>query len=153
SVDDRNGLFRYLADYPRAVEILIKLFVGSQFLTEILLRNPEYLAKLTNHKRLAEFKSRDQFYHEAYTAALAYSEMPAKLDALRRCQHWELLRIGACDAFGLLDLKSVTVQLSLLTDSIVQASLTLLAEDLKLSLNGFVVLAFGKLGGEELNYS
>ena len=79
--------------------------------------------------------------------------MPDKLDALRRCQHWELLRIGACDAFGLLDLKSVTVQLSLLTDSIVQACLTLLADDLELSLDGFVVLAFGKLGGEELNYS
>ena len=153
SVDDRNGLFRYLAENPRAVEILIKLFVGSQFLTEILLRNPEYLAKLTNHKRLAEFKSRDQFYHEAYVGAEEFAEMPAKLDALRRCQHWELLRIGACDQFGLLDLKSVTVQLSLLTDSIVQACLSLLAEDMNFSLDDFVVLAFGKLGGEELNYS
>ncbi len=152
-VDDRNSLFRYLASYPRAVEILIKLFVGSQFLTEILLRNPEYLAKLTNHKRLAEFKSRDQFYSEAQAAAAEFALMPDKLDALRRCQHWELLRIGACDAFGLLDLKSVTVQLSLLTDSIVQACLTLLADDLGLPLDGFVVLAFGKLGGEELNYS
>ncbi len=152
-VDDRNELFQYLANYPRAVEILIKLFVGSQFLTQILLRNPEYLDKLTNHKRLAEFKSRDQFYGEAQAAAAMFSEMPAKLDALHRCQHWELLRIGACDAFGLLDLKSVTVQLSLLTDSIVQACLTLLAEEMQVSLEGFVVLAFGKLGGEELNYS
>ncbi len=152
-VEDRNTLFGYLASYPRAVEILIKLFVGSQFLTEILLRNPDYLAKLTNHKRLAEFKSRDQFREEAEQAAALFPEMPGKLDALRRCQHWELLRIGACDAFGLLDLKSVTVQLSLLTDSIVQACLSLLAEDSKLSLDGFVVLAFGKLGGEELNYS
>ncbi len=152
-VEDRNGLFRYLAEFPRAVEILIKLFVGSQFLTEILLRNPEYLAKLTNHKRLAEFKSRQQFYHEAQLAAAEFPLMAGKLDALRRFQHWELLRIGACDAFGLLDLKSVTVQLSLLTDSIVQACLSLLAEELKLSLDGFAVLAFGKLGGEELNYS
>lgn len=152
-VEDRNGLFRYLAEFPRAVEILIKLFVGSQFLTEILLRNPEYLVKLTNHKRLAEFKSREQFYHEAQEAAGEFSKMPAKMNALRRCQHWELLRIGACDAFGLLDLKSVTVQLSLLTDSIVQASLKLMADSLNLPLDNFAVLAFGKLGGEELNYS
>src|SRR5688500_17449991 len=27
-VEDRNGLFRHLAEYPRAVQILIKLFVG-----------------------------------------------------------------------------------------------------------------------------
>src|SRR5436189_810494 len=40
---DSEALFRYLADNPRAVEILFRLFVGSQFLTEILLRNPQYL--------------------------------------------------------------------------------------------------------------
>ena len=38
SVADRAELFGYLASNPRAVEILVKLFVGSQFLTEILLR-------------------------------------------------------------------------------------------------------------------
>lgn len=152
-VEDRNQLFRYLAEYPRAVEILIKLFVGSQFLTQILLRNPDYLVTLTNHKRLAEFKSREQFYHEAQESAVKFDNVKDRLDALRRCQRWELLRIGACDAFGLLDLKSVTVQLSLLTDSIVQACLAILAEDIGVSLSGFSVLAFGKLGGEELNYS
>ncbi len=57
-VADRTVLLRYLASKPRAVEILVKLFVGSQFLTEILLRNPDYLEKLTNHKQLADIKSR-----------------------------------------------------------------------------------------------
>ncbi len=64
-VPDRTALLRYLASKPRAVEILVKLFVGSQFLTEILLRNPDYLEKLTNHKRLADFKSRQQLHAEA----------------------------------------------------------------------------------------
>src|SRR5262245_59264332 len=53
AVPDRLALFRYLRDNPRAVEILIKLFVGSQFLTEILLRKPAYLDRLTQHKRVA----------------------------------------------------------------------------------------------------
>ena len=57
SVESRKELFDSLASNPRAVEILVKLFVGSQFLTEILLRNPGYLEQLTNHKRLAEFKT------------------------------------------------------------------------------------------------
>lgn len=153
SVSDRAALFRYLATNPRAVEILVKLFVGSQFLTEILLRNPDYLEKLTRHKRLAEFKSRQQFVEEEREATAGYPDIEAKLDALRRYQHWELLRIGACDSFGLFDLKSVTVQLALLADSLVQSCLAILAEELKLSTEGFVVLAFGKLGGEELNYS
>jgi glutamate-ammonia-ligase adenylyltransferase len=153
SVKSREELFDYLASNPRAVEILVKLFVGSQFLTEILLRNPGYLEQLTNHKRLAEFKSKQQFAAEALQATEGIPSVAEKLDALRRFQHWELLRIGACDSFGLFDLKSITVQLSLLTDSMVQTCLMILADELSLSINGFVVLAFGKLGGEELNYS
>jgi len=153
SVPDREELFRYLSANPRAVEILVKLFVGSQFLTEILLRRPNALQELTNHKGLAEFKSREQLIDEAAAAALAESSLPKQLDALRRFQHWELLRIGACDSFGLFDLKSVTVQLSLLADSLVQSCLNLLAEQAGVDSSEFVVLAFGKLGGEELNYS
>src|SRR5580698_9845145 len=152
-VANRTILLRYLASKPRAVEILVKLFVGSQFLTEILLRNPDYLEKLTNHKRLAEFKSRQQLTVEAGEAAAPHKTLEAKLDALRRHQRWELLRIGACDAFGLLDLKSVTVQLSLLADSLVQVCLSILNPETKPTESGFAVIAMGKLGGAELNYS
>jgi len=152
-VPDRTTLFRYLADHPRAVEILVKLFVNSQFLTEILVRNPDYLERLTLHKRLAEFKYREQFFFEACGAAAGAGDLAAQFDALRRYQKWELLRIGACDSFGLFDLKNVTLQLSLLADSLVQACLAILCEKLGLKADGFCVLAFGKLGGEELNYS
>lgn len=153
SVSDRTQLFNYLSRNPRAVEILVKLFVGSQFLTEILLRNPGYLEQLTQHKRLAEFKSRPQFVEEAVKHASGHRDLAEKFNAIRRFQHWELLRIGACDSFGLMDLKTVTIQLSLLADSIVQSCLSIVSADLKLATSGFAVLAFGKLGGEELNYS
>lgn len=152
SVPDATATLKFLAANPRAVEILIKLFVNSQFLTEILLRNPEYLERLTQHKRTAEFKSREDFRNEAFQATTV-AEPDQKFDALRNYQHWELLRISACDNFGLLDLKSVTTQLSLLADAIVQTALSIVTEDLKIHADDFVVLAFGKLGGEELNYS
>ena len=153
SVSGNSGILRYLAIHPRAVEILVRLFVGSQFLTEILLRQPEHLAKLTQHKRLADLKSRQQFIVEAEQATAEEHTLAGKLDAIRRYQHWELLRIGACDSFRLFDLKSATVQLSLVADAVVQCCLTRLAEEMNLSLDGFVVIAFGKLGGEELNFS
>ena len=153
SVDQRAALFDYLGANPRAVEILVRLFVGSQFLTEILIRNPDYLERLTLHKRLAEYKHREQFFFEACGAASGAGDLPQQFDALRRYQKWELLRIGACDGFGLLDLRNVTVQLSLLADSLVRACLAILCTHLRLSPDKFCVLAFGKLGGEELNYS
>lgn len=153
SVRDRRRLLQFLADNPRAVEILVKLFVGSQFLTEILLRNPESLRELTEHKRLAEFKAREEFLEGAVEAMQPHVGSAQKFDALRRFQKWELLRIGACDSFGLLDFKSVVLQLSLLADSMAQAALGVIASELGIATDDFCVLAFGKLGGEELNYS
>ncbi|QDT53751.1 Glutamate-ammonia-ligase adenylyltransferase [Caulifigura coniformis] len=153
AAQDSEGLFRYLAENPRAVEILFRLFVGSQFLTEILLRNPHYLERLTQHKRLADFKSRTQFVDEEQEAIAPTSTFRDRLDELRRYQQWELLRLAACDTFGLMDLKSATLQLALLADSLVQSSLDIAAAELKLQADDFSVLAFGKLGGEELNYS
>lgn len=160
AVPDSLELLQFLSGNPRAVEILVRLFVGSQYLTEILLRNPEYLTRLTRHTRLAEFKSREDFRSDAEKTMRLEQANPEKLDALRRFQQWELLRIGACDLFGLMDLKSITVQLSLLADAIVQTALAIVSTDLNAGdresaqpLPGFCVLAYGKLGGEELNYS
>ncbi|MEQ8638638.1 glutamine synthetase adenylyltransferase [Gimesia maris] len=154
SVSEPEIMLNFLTHNPRAVEILVRLFVGSQFLTEILLKNPDYLERLTRYNRIAEFKSQQQFYSEAMAAARQEAKSTAEIfDILRRFQRWELLRIGACDTFGLMDLKNITVQLSLLADGLVQTCLTILSEELNLPLDDFAVLAFGKLGGEELNYS
>jgi glutamate-ammonia-ligase adenylyltransferase len=153
AVDDRSRLFAELARRPRSVEIMFRLFVGSQFLTDLLLRNPRYLEQLSEHKRLAEFKSRNQFVAETDAAIANRGAFEEKLDRLRRHQQWELLRLAACDTFNLMDLKAVTLQLSLLADGLVQCCLALAARELKLDAADFSVLAFGKLGGEELNYS
>jgi glutamate-ammonia-ligase adenylyltransferase len=153
SVPDAVSTLKFLADNPRAVEILIKLFVNSQFLTEILLRKPEYLERLTEHKRIAEFKSREDFRDAAEQSLTDDASSQQKFETLRTYQHWELLRISACDNFGLLDLRSVTIQLSLLADAIVQTALSIVQDELAIDVEDFVVLAFGKLGGEELNYS
>ena len=153
SVESRDDWLRYLCDHPRATEILIRLFVGSRFLTEILIRNPGYLRDLTNHKRTAEFKSRDQYIAEAEARTADSDSIVEGDNQLRRYQQGELLRIAFCDAFRLLDLRTVTLQLSLLADAMVENCLQRNARDLGISVDGFCVLAFGKLGGEELNYS
>lgn len=135
AVPDRLTLLRDLAANPRALEILVTLFAGSQFLTEILLRNPEYFERLVAYQNLVQ---------------------PGRADcqsALHRFQRWELLRIGMCDLLGLLDLNGVTAQLSALADSLVQASLARAVAETRIPASGFTVLALGKLGGQELNYS
>lgn len=150
---DRTRIFRFLCDNPRAIEILVRLFVGSQFLTEILLCNPQYLERLTQRRHLADLKSVQQLSVEAGGALVGLRDMDEQFDALRQFQRWELLRIGVCDFVGLLDLRRVTVQLSLLADALVRTCLGIAYTDSNVPAQGFTVVAMGKLGGEELNYS
>ena len=174
SVPDPADLLAGLAAAPRGIDLLIALFAGSQFLTEILLRSPEYFdrlrpaiwagaargSRLTEHNGLAQRKTQLQFDSEASAAVAPWmretsvaADFDAALDALRRYQRWELLRIGVCDLLGLLDLPTVTAQLSCLAESTVNASLEIAARQTGADRRGFVVLAMGKLGGGELNYS
>ena len=160
SADNPTDLLRYLADNPRGFEILFTLFTGSQFLTEILLRHPDYFEQLADHKQLAQTKSAEQLRQEAKTLAVsliensqAISDITTALNILRRFQRKELLRIGTCDLLGLLDLPTVTAQLSYLADGLVDACLILAAHQTQTDPKEFSVIAMGKLGGEEVNYS
>ena len=60
------------------MEILVTLFSGSQFLTEILLRNPAYFERLIAYRRMAVPKSVEQLYAEAQEAARAHWPIPAR---------------------------------------------------------------------------
>jgi glutamate-ammonia-ligase adenylyltransferase len=157
SAADRLATFRYLAGNPRAVEILVTLFAGSQFLTEILLRNTEYFERLMAYKSLAQPKRLKQLCGEAQAVVAPIEDHDraplGQLDALRRFQRWELLRIGTCDLLVLLDLPTVTEQLSNLADCLVRTSLDVVSAQTGTPTDGFAVMALGKLGGRELNYS
>lgn len=145
--------FSLFVDTPRSLEILGRLACGSPFLTQTLLNQPSALYDLTTERRTAEMKSRDDFLNEALEFTAPSTTVVERLTGLRRYQRREILRIGMCDAFGLLDLKFVTLQISLLADAMVQVCLKFVCEDSSIDEQPFSVLALGKHGGEELNYS
>ena len=152
-------LWEYLHSNPRVIEKLVTLFSGSQFLAEILMRNPHYVERWAQHKRLAQPKDASRFLEEAHAALFGLEGSDdavtplQQYDALRRFQRAELLRIGTCDLLDLFDLPTVVGQLSRLADSLVRACLELVSGHTGMGADGFVVIALGKLGGEELNYS
>lgn len=151
SGDRAAETFQRLAENPRAVEILVTIFAGSQFLTEILLRDPLQLETLTQRERLARQKSAEEYHNEALQAMEGFAAI-TQLDALRRYQRGEILRIGASDLLHLYDLPALTAQLSNLADGMTRACLHY-ADPNPHSADGFVVIAMGKLGGGEVNYS
>jgi glutamate-ammonia-ligase adenylyltransferase len=146
-------LFPELEKNPRVIEILATLFSASPFLTEILLRTPNAIELLNNRLALTERKTIDQFQGEALLAAGQIETDAGKLNALRQYQRRQYLRIGTNDFLGLYDLRAVFSQLSRLAIGLVRACLILSARQTGISPGDFVVLAMGKLGGWELNYS
>lgn len=147
------GFLGTLDKDPRALEILITVFSGSRFLTEILIRNPDAVRLFHERKSLSRLKTVEQYRHEAEVAAAGTTAGTGQREALRRYQRVELVRIGTNDLLNLFDLQTITRQLSNLADGLVAASLQLAVQQAGVSGEGFLVLAFGKLGGEELNYS
>lgn len=150
STDDAFILFE---ETPRSLEVLARLSCGSPFLTQVLMNQPSALRELTIERRTAAMKSREDFFREAQQAVAYSDNTQEKLSQLRQYQRREILRIGMCDAFGLLDLKFVTLQISLLADAMVQICLELACADVGADEPPFSVVALGKHGGEELNYS
>ena len=141
-----------LVKNPRLIESLITIFSGSHFLTEIVLRDPGNLGLLYQRKSLTHRKNAEQIDREATQVVQKPSEAE-KLDAIRRYQRAELFRIGVSDLLALYDFQTVTQQLSNLADGLVRACLDLAIQQSGVSTDGFVVIAMGKHGAEELNYS
>lgn len=148
---------RYLADDPRALGLLIDVLGSSPFLSEILIRNPEYL-----HWLISQIdRSPPDATELAEEADLLIERVEGEghLDALKRFRRREMLRIASRDILGRETLGSATEQISDLADVVTDQTLRIserrLVADAGLTrLPGrFTVIGMGKLGGRELNYS
>jgi glutamate-ammonia-ligase adenylyltransferase len=115
-----ESLLPALLKNPRVIESLVTIFSGSQFLTEIILRNPGNVHLLHNRKSLTQRKSTATIHMES-SKIINETSVDQKLDALRRYQRGEILRIGASDLLALSDLRTVTRQLSKLASGLVRA--------------------------------
>jgi glutamate-ammonia-ligase adenylyltransferase len=146
-------LITLLKENPRVIEILVILFSASHFLTEILLRNPKSITLLLDRQELTRRKTIEQIQQEAEAVVRQQKTDLEKKDALRQYQQNELLRIGASDFLDLYDLPAVVSQISRTAIALIRVCLNMAISQTNIPTAGFVVLAMGKLGGRELNYS
>jgi [glutamine synthetase] adenylyltransferase / [glutamine synthetase]-adenylyl-L-tyrosine phosphorylase len=149
----KQEVFSLLEKNPHIIEILVTLFSISPFLTEIVLNSPDELEHLDNHQVITERKTIEQYQSEALAATDTVNTFDEKLSSLRRYQRSQLLRIGTSDFMGFFDLRTVFSQLSRMAVGLVRTCLFLASQHSGVQTNNFVILAMGKLGGWELNYS
>ena len=156
--------FEKLALSPHFLQYLITVFSYSRFLAEEILQNPlwiEQLGDLQGYMSPGEFRKR-------LTSLLKKrpGRMPEALTlALFRRQ--QILRILLRDVLGLCSLSDTTEELSNLADAILDVSYKRIREEYVARHGvprytgengqsrecGMSVIALGKLGGNELNYS
>ena len=146
---------------PESLATLLQILATSQHLADYLATDPEAydLLRLTEGEPISRVRLVDDIVSEVG----ALDHEPSILRALRRFKRRETLRIAYGDIIREQPLKTVTTQISYLADAIQEAALrtawqktterrgTPQGEEGRRAR--FVVLALGKLGGNELNYS
>src|SRR4051812_48941631 len=169
-----NNLERYLANpdgaarlpallegRARTLEILLQLLSTSQSFSDLLTANPDYLDMLRVPLRNSPSQAELQAQLQAEVDA-AYEDS-AVVRAFRRFRQRQTLRIGTNDVIRDRPLEEVTRDISRVADTAIEVALTTALRHVirrfgePFTTSGeparCVVLAFGKLGGKELNYS
>jgi glutamate-ammonia-ligase adenylyltransferase len=130
---------------------------GSPFLARLMRRYPDVLEAL--HAGLPE-DYLDNLYAALEADMMAAQDKDAAMALLRHARNRAALSIALADLADVWDVENVTKYLTRLADLSVRSGLDFLlraaVEDARLdafSRDGLVVLALGKHGGEELNYS
>ncbi|MEI7435198.1 MAG: glutamate-ammonia-ligase adenylyltransferase [bacterium] len=153
--DDPKGHFERLLAQPKRLALLLDMLAGSQFLADTLVRVPEFFEWATDPRNLQSARTRDALERDLAGFLERFTGHAGALDAVRRFRRRELVRIGARDLCMHAPLSEVTGDLARLADVVTDA---VLRQALDGGVGpgpgvGFCVLAFGKLGGGELNYS
>jgi glutamate-ammonia-ligase adenylyltransferase len=156
ALEDPDEHFRLLLSQPKRLDILLRIFAGSQFLSDSLIREPEFFEWATMPDHLHAVRRRDQV--EAVFKPLSRATVGTGRwrDQMRRFKRREILRIGIRDICLDVPIEEVMEELSLLAEALLQVELERLLEILGAGGKesaAFCLLAFGKLGGGELNYS
>jgi glutamate-ammonia-ligase adenylyltransferase len=146
---------------PNALPTLLQIFAASQYLSDLLVMDPEGfdLVRLTEGQPV----KRQALVDELTAEIAALEHDTTVLRALRRFKRRETLRIAYGDIVRELSLRAVTSQISFVADAIVEGALRAAWRKFQTQRGTprgsdgqparFVVLAMGKLGGLELNYS
>ena len=163
----RSAVLEYLCSAPRMLDLVCAIFGNSDSLAFTLVRDPLLLYWLAQQNVLSTAPTRAGMERTIRQSLEGVTATELRLDALRRFRRREMLRIGVRDLVRLADVVETTASLSDLASVLIDAAYRIVDTDLRARHGipmhqnrqgrwvetGFTVIAMGKLGGHELNYS
>ena len=161
----RRWLYQLLRDAPFLIHTVIWGFGASTYLSEILIRNPEYFYDIINANVMGTPKTSERMYQELARSLSQFDSVEQKLRILRRYKRRETLRIGLRDLLKAADVETTTLELSNLAEAALQHCYEVGRDEIMQPKFGtplneegtapcrFAIVGMGKLGGYELNFS
>jgi glutamine synthetase adenylyltransferase len=150
--------YRLFAETPHALKPVLAVLGASDYMADTLLQNPELSEILLDVRLLTRPRTRADMRRDLSRLLRACTTYWMQLDRLRAFKQQEYLRITALDLLGKATLTETMRALSDLADVCADAALDachreLAAQQGVAGEHGFCILAMGKWGGRELNYS
>lgn len=167
AVYDRVAFYGLLRQHPVLVRFLAELLSFSEFLSDILIRNPEYFEWLLAPERIEVEPTRERLADSLRQAVQPFRKPETIRRALCRWKRREVLRIGVRDMLGKADIRQCARELSWLAEAVVGLALEQARAECSARFGEpcsehaapecrpalFAVYGMGKLGGEDLNFS
>ena len=163
----RSVYLSLLAEHPVALEQLVKLCAASPWISAHLTRFPILLDELLDPRTLYDPPDRAGLVRELEVLLdnVEAGDTEQEMDTLRLYAQTNTLRVAAADIVGVLPLMKVSDHLSDLAEVILEGCLRLAWRDVagrygtpaytadgERHQAGFLIVAYGKLGGLELGY-
>lgn len=159
SIFDVSTFLKEIVHYPHHAEIIMAIVSSSNYLTDIVVQNPEYLYQIFDDDYLRKIFSLDELENELKTTIDKFKNFDTKIRLIRQFKKRYILKIGLQDILQIYDLKTITHELSILAKTIISILFDLCYNEILIRYriknikNKFSICALGKLGGDELNYS
>jgi glutamate-ammonia-ligase adenylyltransferase len=160
SAANKSHLYAYLKNSKQAIEIVAKCFGGSVYMAEILIRDPHHFYWVTDPQILGRPRRKRDIQRELVRTLKVMGQEDKQLDHLRVVKRREMLHIGVRDLLRLSTVQETLTALSVLAEALISAAYWVCASALRKThevppkaFTEFTILAMGKLGGGELNFS
>ncbi len=167
AVTRRTAYLALLVENPMALSQLVRLFAASPWIAEQLSQHPILLDELLDPRTLYAPPSQQEMAAQlsAELAQVPVNDLERQMDLMRDFKQVNMLRVAAADLMDVLPLMVVSDHLTWLAEVVLKEALTLAADHLRMKNrnrgngsphqgvpSGFIVVAYGKMGGVELGY-
>ena len=167
TIAKRTSYLALLIENPVALSQLVRLCAASSFIAERLAKHPVLLDELLDARTLYAPLDRSGLEAELRrTMEQAEGDLEQQMERLRHFKQTNVLRVAAADVSGVFPLMVVSDHLTEIAEVVLDQVVNLayqhledkhgrpqcVGEDGQAKEPGFMVLAYGKMGGIELGY-